>query len=133
MSSSKQQAVPAEFRDELSTSTQVRSALGFLKSPPEAWIAALAEYRRVAWAYQTTFSRHMAGDVTMQRQHVEELAARVGRVMPGAATQDLQISLEAAREHLAGLEALLASNPDEPSRIERAAQRASNARRLQDL
>src|SRR5207245_1543552 len=78
-----------------------------------------------------TFSRHMAGDVTMQRQHVEELAARVGRVMPGAATQDLQISLEAAQKNLADLESLLNSNPNEADRIARAAQRVSTSRRKQ--
>jgi len=126
-------SVPDAFRDELQTTTAVQKVLGFISKPSKAWLDALAHYRAAAWAYQTSFSLHMANDVALQGQYVAELSARAARFAPGMATQDLQASLESARKNLAGLEALLNSNPDEVARIERAALRAANARRLQDL
>jgi len=126
-------SVPEAFRDELQTTTAIQRALGFLPTPPKAWLSALAEYRRVAWEFQRSFSLHLANDVAVQRQYVSELGARTARFAPGMATQDLKTSLESAQKNLAGLEALLNANPDEAGRIERAAHRAANARRLQDL
>src|SRR6266581_361470 len=130
---SNQPAVPEVFRDELQQSTAVQKALALLSKVPKAWTDDLAAYRAAAWAFQTAFSTHMIGDVALQRQQVDELSARVGRFVPGMATQDLEISLATARRTLATAEAVLNANPGEAERIARAAQRATNARRLQGL
>src|SRR5439155_2961040 len=115
-------AVPEAFRDELQQTTAVQKALAMIDEPTKAWADALASYRVAAWAYQTAFSTHMAGDVAMQRQYLDELGARAARFVPGAATRDLQSSLESAKKNLADLESLLAANPGEGDRIERASE-----------
>jgi len=133
MTSSNDQAVPEVFGDELRQSSAVQKALGFLPNPPKAWLGALQSYREVCWKYQRLFSVHMAPDVSLLRQQLDEISARAARVVPGLASADLFASVEDAKRNLANAEVLLNANSGEAERIARTAQRSANARRLQGL